>query len=436
MSTSSNAVRLDAEAARAAVVDGQKNLADAQARYAAIGGTAGARFDLLRDGLVAASVLVTLSLNGRVIRITQSGAWTYLSDADKDTGSWTARVVNRSDASRYIDLDVTDDVVISADLTATSIGSITPIDVQCPAYDTVSVGAPTSSDSRVINWVDPNIAWAQQPWPSAPGHAMLMQVSDTWNASRAVQDLPEPGIIGAGSDYTFSRVTDPSNGAKKAILHRNRNDFPRWGQSHRSSFSGQGGGNMLEGVDYWIAFAMRIDSSWTTGSNTMGVLDVHHNNWDAGPYGRPTNFPWAPFSINAYSDRSYTVQVHGCYQPGGTQANITSTTLHSSGVVTAGDWHKLAIRVRLATSWAQIPRVSVYRKINSGSIVELANRSDVPISYYDVPANNHYLKAGQYQWDATANDRTTYTKGVMMLRDAAGSPTLDQTSIIALLDSL
>ena len=435
MATSSNQVRIDALAARTGVADGLRNAADALARFTALGGAAGADIKLLRDSITVAQCAVSLSVSGRDITVSQSGVWSGVIAADKDTGTWIARIVNRIDATRYIDLSIASEVTVSVDLVLGAVGTLTSFVIRSPSYDTVSATAPSANDSRVINWVDPNIPWAQQPYPPSPGSTTYMQVSDTWNAGRLIQDVPEPGIIGAGSDYTFSRVTDPSNGAKKAILHRNRNDFPRWGQTHRSSYSG-GGGNMLDGVDYWIAFALRIDSSWTTGSNTMGVLDVHHNNWENGPYGRVTNFPWAPFSFNVFSDRSYTIQVHGCYQIGGTQANITSTQLHNSGVVTAGDWHKFAIRARFATSWAQQPRVTVWRKINSGSIVQLASRDDVPISYYDVPANTHYLKTGLYQWDATANDRTTYTKGVMMLREAAGTPTLDQTSIIALVDSL
>jgi hypothetical protein len=435
MATSSNAVRVDAKAARDAVSNGQRDNADSLARFNALGGTLGTRFELRRNGSVVGQCPVAMTRNGRDLTFTQSGPFEFVVAADKDTGTWVGRFVNASDDTRYIELAITADLTVSADLIVNGVGRLDAVVVRTPAYDTGGGAAfPSSSDPRVISWVDPNLPWASQPYPPSPGSTMVLQVSNTWNAAYIVQQVPEPGIIGSGSEYTFSRVADPSNGAKMAILHRTKSGYERWGSTYRSSYAQ--GNYMRDATSYWVAFAMRIDSSWSNGGNNMGLFDVHHNNWDTGPYGRPSNFPWAPFSINAEGGLAYIIRVHGCYTVGGTQANITSTTLHSSGTVTAGDWHKIVVRIRLGRGWGDAPAVTVWRKINSGSVSQLANRSDVPISYYDVPADTHYMKSGMYQWDEPPSDRTMYTKGVMMFQDLAGTPTLTETALMALLDSL
>lgn len=432
--------------AAGAVPNGQKNAAYLQ--Y--IQGQIGSNYlrQLYRDGTKVweASVTGTVPIaNGR-FELPVTATQTLIATADIDTGAWVHYVRNAGNSAKFIATAVTKPAAgapasLSNDLVANTPVTLGSFTLNSPPLDTAPVGVVSSSDPRVRAWVDPNLPWASQPYPAAPGSVMVLQVSDIWNAAYIVQQVPEPGIIGSGSvganpEYTLARVADPSNGAKTALLHRTKSTYPQWQSTARSSYA-QGAPYMLDGTLYWITFAMRIDASWANGGNYMGLADVHHDNFSNGPFGRPSYFPWAPFSINAEGGLSYIIRVHGCYTPGGTHpANTVTTVLFQSGTVVAGDWHKFVIQLRVGRGWADQPSVVIWRKINNGALSQIASRFDVPISYYDVPANTHYLKPGMYQWDVPANDRTMYTKGVQMLLDAPGTPTLDATVLMQLLDSL
>ena len=326
----------------------------------------------------------------------------------------------------------TDVLALSADLDSTSSVSLGTITFTAPSLDTTTQVI-SKNDARVIAWVDPTYAWASQPYPPSPGGFMATQISDTWNAGRIIQEIPEPGIIGSGSEYTFQRLADPSNGSKYAILHRNKTGYPLWGTTARSSYTTV---PFLDGADYWIAFAFRVDSSWTTGGNWMGLFDIHQNNWDTGPYNRPSIFPRAPLSLDSRAVSGYTLTARGCYVPNGTVADMVETTLLNVTGATAGDWHKLVMKVRMATAASQAPAIQVWRKINSGTMTQVVDRSGIPLGFYDCPPDTHYAKPGLYQWDATIADRTTYTKGFFMLRDLPGTPTLSADAMMSILDNV
>lgn len=291
----------------------------------------------------------------------------------------------------------------------------------------VTPASPLSrNDSRVVMWADPNDTFAQSL------HAYGIQIRDATNG-QTFNSLLEPGVIGAGSDYTFSRVQSPY-GTGMVYRHRTSSKFPLWRDTQRSQYTSTA--RLMDAKTYWLVHEFTVEEDWAESNFGVSIGDIHHNSWEAGPYGvLPGQQAPLEFAEVRSKLAGYYISVQGHYEPG-SEKKHTSNQVFFSGPLKVGDTHRFVLRFRLGRSWADKPFIQVWRQVNNGPLEKIADRSDVPINYADSKPNECYIKPGLYSWDPTATQRTTYTKGMLVLKDEPGVPTLTAPLLLEILRSL
>lgn len=423
----------DAMTAANIAADGTKEAAYLSTWQSRLG--SGPRLALYRDAVLVwsaqASGVLPIEESSFVVPV--DAEQLSIAAADIDTGSWEFRVENSANAEIYLGAAVTkagatDVLALSGDLVADGSITVGSVVLTAPTLDTVAATIGVS-DARVVAWVDPNYALASQPTNVG------MQIRDALNGT-TIRSYSEPGIIGSGGDYTFSRQNNPYSSAGNVFRHRISPLFAPWGSTQRSQWLTN---PILDNQVYWLAHQFRIDTDWSTVGygdwrDGFGLGDIHHNSWSTGPFGK-VPYARAPIELAICGTTpSYSIGVWGNYT-GGSGAG-TGTTVFSSGAVTPGDIHRFVVRFRVTRSASANPFIQVWRQVNSGTETLIADRADVMIGYADMLANACYMKLGLYGWDTGAPQRTTYTKGGILLKEAAGSPTLSASVLFALLRSL
>lgn len=368
----------------------------------------------------SASVIGSLPIDSASFVVPVNPVVQSIIDGDIDTGDWEFRIENAGNAGVYIGADVTktgdtDVLALSDDVDDETSMVVGEIAFVAPTLDT-ETQVISRNDSRVHMWMDPNYTFANQL------HGYRLQISDALSGS-TVWSVSEPGVIGSGSTYTLSRVTSPySDGT--AFLHRIDPAFPLWGSTQRSQYLQLT--RLLDNTVYWLGYEFSIESNWATEAHfTLG--DIHHS----GGLG-----PRAPINIGGITGASLGWQVYVAGNYTAADGNATVPTLYTNSSLSAGDRVRLVIRFRVARSWAGAPFIQVWQQVNAGSETQVVDRSDVAIGYVDMNANDCYVKMGLYGSVSTYPVRTTYTKGVVVLREASGTPTITAAEMFNLVRSL
>jgi len=384
--------------------------------------------NLYREGTLVWSATVDglLPISGSAFVVPTDAVAVSISAADIDTGTWEFRIENAANADIYIGAGVTkagdtDVLALSDDLTADGSVTLGSIVFNAPTLDTATAAIGVS-DPRVVVWVDANYTFATQPTNVG------LQIKDGYSAN--IRSLSEPGLIGTGSEYTLSRESDPYTEGPM-FRHRIKSTFPLWGGTQRSQYRNDG---ILDDTIYWLCHEFTIESDWSTSGSGFSIGDIHHNSWTAGP-GGVIPYPRAPIELALCgTSPSYSIYTWGNYTLGSGAG--TGTSVYSSGTVTAGEIHRFVFRFRVTRSMSAGPLIQVWRQVDDGSETLIVDRSDVPIGYADMVANGCYLKMGLYAWDSGAPQRTTYTKGGILLHEETGNPTITAAEMFTLLRSL
>lgn len=317
-----------------------------------------------------------------------------------------------------------------ADATTPSAGGgVDPAPAPAPSSPTpgTSPSALTSTDPRVVYWIDPRAELRDlAKWSS---------VTQVHGDNQLLASVSEPGILGAGSDYALSRGADPLDPSRSAYRHRIAGAFPTWGTegARRSEISADWsakGHTVLRGVDYWIAFAMKFDPDMFGGSNGDASLLDFHQVPDPGE-------SWLPSSLSMYSgddSLSFVVRWHAG-QPT-IAKNPPSKTLWNESSPSMTEWHRFVMKLRLHWDPGQQPYVRIWRAVGEGptkKIVDYSGPNDYENNAPYVPQ-----KFGLYRWDAWTGKptRTMYTKGFYVIRDESGSPTLEENAVMDMLKEI
>jgi hypothetical protein len=444
MPTLSPALFAAAIGAANAALDGQKDAAYITAAHTALGGTSGARMQLLRDSVVVAVSALTLTLSGSRISVAQSGAWGSLVAADKDTGTWVVRVIAIGDATMYIDNTVTAEFTISDDITTDGAGALTTFEYQSPALDSQAADHPQSNDARTVAWIDPRLTFAGQVDAVAGGFGgawTIPQVSFNWNAT-ALNDasvpsgnnmrlIPETGAL--NNDFIgLIRAADPLNGAKASFRHRIQESANILNNSARAAYNLPS--EMPHGVTFWYAFSCHWPGSVPRFAT---IFDIHEKGWENGPYGRPAREAQSPVQLQIQNDKRYRIQTAGNYIDNYTTDTTTRTFSAWSDPVQASEWHHFVVKARVCRNAGQGPSLEFWRAINGGA-AELfhAPAAGTEIGINDSVENGLYPKLGMYYFDLYGTPPpalTMHTKGMYVFRDAAGSPQLSVAGLLSLL---
>ena len=285
--------------------------------------------------------------------------------------------------------------------------------------------APERSDPRVVYWLDP-----RQPFADMRRWNAVSQVA---GPNRALADVSEPGIVGAGADYALSRVTDPLDPTRAAFRHRLSPAFPMWGNTYRSEISANwsnDGTTIVQGVDYWIAWSVKLEPDLVQpGAGEVSLLDFHVVP-DAGD--TQNNSPFHLF-VNDNVWRLVSLTNPGAQT---LKEQTVLTTLWRESAPATDQWHRFVMKARFHWDPARSPYIRIYKAVGGGPLQLIVSREG-PNAFND---QARYLpqKFGLYRWDPWVGSptRTLYSKGLFVLRDGAGSTTLDEQAMLALLNRI
>lgn len=398
---------------------------------------------LYREGVKVWSARITgnLPIEGNSFKVPISNTQQSISTADIDTGSWEFRIENAANPTIYYGATVTkagavDVLALTNDLSADGSVTIGNIVFNAPTLDSVtqSIG---KDDARVYVWVDPNLPFAEQIKP--PNGSFVFNQLVQANKGTFFSSLPEPGYIGAGTDYQIARLTDPDDPTKKSLFHQLKNTFATIDGTYRSAYYSTADAPVAikDGEVYWCSYEFKISPSMLTTTNSVAMFDVHQNNWTFVPeYNRSSWFGRAPIQIMLLTNDTYRIDLFGNYTIGAPASADGYFLAHTSPTLVVGDIHQLVFRFRLGRSWSHQPFLQVWRRINSGATTQIVNIADKPISYYDLPPDSHYFKPGAYYWSTNPSNVSYYTKGFQAFKEAPGTPELTPDVLFNLMDSL
>jgi len=293
-----------------------------------------------------------------------------------------------------------------------------------PAANTGAVSTIDSSDPRVVWWIDPRMRLADlKKWQG---------VTQVYGPNQHLENVPEPGIVGSGTDYALSRSVDPLDSTKSAFRHRLSSAFPTWGSvgATRSEISANwtsDGTNVMRGVDYWVAFAVKFDPDMFGSGNGGASLLEFHQVPDEGEN-------WLPSSFNMYaSENAISFSVRWDTAQPSISKNPAQKTLWSESGPSTTQWHWIVMKVRLHWDSTRNPYMKIWRAVGNGPLQQLVDY-DGPNDYRN---NAPYIpqKFGVYRWDAWSGKptRTIHTKGLYVIKADTGSPVINEQSMLGLL---
>lgn len=389
---------------------------------------------------------LTVSSNG--IRIAQSALQDLITNNGLDMLSpvRVLRFEKASDANVYAECWLGqalggDDAIISGQVpVGTGISLVAgglAIDWN-PAVDGVAPPDPGGGTSGTISDGDSRLDWEldARKYFSAQSYVGLVQSmvfpNTAWSAigNSGIQFTP----AGGGSFVTAvnTKVADPDNGSRYAVLHHIRSTMPHWagddllGQSATyraetiATEQATDPGSIYYGRAYWYALSFRLGSDFTDGSIGNSIADFHAQGM-VDVNGNSTRGP---------SPISYIVQPEDDGS-GGRRIRLAIWRTWSTG--TGYRWDTVSIIVPV-TTWVHVVgrckphwdvAVGPYHEVwiatgTSGTQTKVASWVGVPIGFND---NSTYLfaKLGLYRFDAWSGDpsssRTMHTKGFRLWRD-------------------
>lgn len=283
--------------------------------------------------------------------------------------------------------------------------------------------APAANDPRKIYWIDPRRSFSSSASPA------LSQIAEYPN--RPMTKLREPGVLGAGDEYTFRRVADPLDPKRAAFMHRIKPLYPTWsrGNTWRSEVSASGqndGHNVVRGQEYWMAYAFKPEPDTMGRGPVVSILDVHAADGTRN---------MGPSPISVFLGGAGLTLVRS-WNPDFNGSNRRSK---SYGLPVEQDqWNYLILNFRVHWDESQAPFLKVWTASGDG---RLAKQIDVqgPLGYNETPPQTAQ-KFGLYRWEPWDGDahqsRTLYTKGLYVFKAGPGQPALDERSMLALLRAI
>lgn len=283
--------------------------------------------------------------------------------------------------------------------------------------------APTINDPRKVYWIDP-----RRSFPASASPA-LSQIAEYPN--RPLNKLREPGVLGAGDEYTFRRVADPLDPRRAAFMHRIKPVYPTWsrGNTWRSEVSAPGqndGHNVVRGQEYWMAYAFNPQADMMGRGPVASILDVHAADGTRNMGPSPISVLLGGGGITLI--RSWNPDFNG--------SNRRSQNYPLP--VEPQRWNYLIFNFKVHWDESQGPFLKVWAASGDGQPARLIDVQG-PLGYNETPPQTAQ-KFGLYRWDPWDGDpnqsRTLYTKGLYLFKAGPGQPPLDEHSMLALLRSI
>ena len=294
-----------------------------------------------------------------------------------------------------------------------------------PAAAAATAVAPVQTDPRVVYWVDPG-----RPFASLAQWRPMRQIA---GPNGMLADVKEPGIAGSPGDWALLRTVDPLDARRSAYRHRIGAAFPKWGETWRSEITANwtaDGTNVLRGLDYWIAWAVKLEPDTVqAGAGEISLLDFHVV---PDPGDTQNNSSFHLFL------RDDVLRIVSLWNADAVtlKRDTRLRELWSERGPALDRWHWFAMKARFHWDDAAQPYLQIWRAVGDEPPMLIASRQG-PNAFND-RAPFLPQKFGLYRWDpwTGAPTRTLYSKGFYVLRDLPGATPLDEHAMIALLRSI
>jgi hypothetical protein len=278
---------------------------------------------------------------------------------------------------------------------------------------------------------DPRWVWDMDPRQS-------FGALTAYRGNRQVSDMvwanwTDPGVlpVNDGVNQTFERVLDPEGSGQyvyRLQIHKDRAVGSAYlPGTWRSEVS-----NTMDtpewDTEYWLAVAVRLADDWAAPDPLINIFEFHV------PYPQPNPVAVSPFYMLCGSGNFRAVVRYNAGYP--SNQNDYTVARDVSIAATRNVWHYFVINFRLgADNPANFLRL--WHAQGSGALNQIIDYTG-RIGYDSATtARSNFAKHGLYYWDATwpsgSTSRTMWTKGFRLIRAAAGTPTLNQNEMLALM---
>lgn len=208
--------------------------------------------------------------------------------------------------------------------------------------------------------------------------------------STTITNLNQYATITRGGVARFGPVADPSGSGKTLIRHEIRSGDPLRHSGNRSELS-YDKAQIANGIDYWFAFAIKLDSVWVqanSGGNgdRQSLMQVH----DVGSGTNPMGFAWEGTNAGTYGNGEIVVR----------QA-LRGVDMNPIFRISAkaGSWMRVILHYRSGPSSSFAPKMEMWTAFDSGSYIKAtALASDTSPWGEDQTSASGWPKIGIYKW--------------------------------------
>jgi hypothetical protein len=295
-----------------------------------------------------------------------------------------------------------------------------------------------ADDPRIVTAIDPRKAL--ECYPESRFSLQAGRDLDGRNVERDIIAFPEPGYRDPNTgEFTVQRTTDPADVAKSAFRHKILQGMSyRQGKGYQSArasimsrWSAASPFVLRDGTPYWAAFAIYIDKDhpFDGSGDHIGIMSFGHSVSSSNTQSMN--------KLDLRKDGKLRFWVRSNRVLDGTNAS-TEGTVHDFPIE-KGVWNYLVFQWKYEWDAGKGPYTRLWLAVGGAAPVQLLNTS-IANAFHE-SAGYHPWKFGLYMWDVnkgwgSSPSRTIYTKGLYIFKDEPGTPTLDPTTLVALLRSM
>lgn len=295
-----------------------------------------------------------------------------------------------------------------------------------PALDVVPGESIPESDAGTLVYVVPSKNLIE-----AADYDALSQVSTFPNPSFST--LTEPGVIGAGNQYTFSRVTDPADPSKKAFRHFLAPNFPVWAPSYVASGAldptwrseiaigteahspANGGGAVIIGI-------RRMFGADLVAGGSASIFDAHAPDGDQNIGPGPLSLLVGSGNMRLY--RAYNTTLDGSSSNGKVLDWFDYTYV-------AGVWYDIIFEVKFDWNVSNSPYLRMHVAVDGGPVTKVYDSASpvqpgaaanlIGYRHSGSFSTGYKLKSGLYAFYSFTGTMTSHGKGILCWLTATGA---------------
>lgn len=306
-----------------------------------------------------------------------------------------------------------------------------------PSASPPSVSIPGPNDPRIVASIDPSNTLGS--YPRTRFMLQLGRDAEGKNIERDVTTFPEPGYLDwKVNQFTAMRSADPVNASKKAIRHklikgmayRQDSGYQSARASIMSRWSGTSPAVLRDGVPYWAAFAIHVgnDHPFDGSGDHISILSLGHS------VSSKNTQSMNKLDLRKDGKLRFWVQSNSVLD--GTNATARGTVFDFP--VQKGVWNYVVIQWKYEWDANKGAYTRLWHAVGDGAPVQRINTAIA--NAFRESAGYHPWKFGLYMWNVntgwgSSSSRTIHTKGLFILKDQPGTPTLNVTSMLALIRS-